>query len=93
LLRDSASVIPAGGSVVARTEPPNAVQETYFHRFALSLLPGRRVLPSALYGQFVDPAVWNDAEFLIVVGARPAAPPGELLLATAEGSVWRRRPR
>ena len=62
-------MIPFGGSVVTRTVPYDAMRETYFHRFAISLLPGRRVLPAALYGQFVDPAVWRDAEFLILVGA------------------------
>jgi hypothetical protein len=93
LLRDAAAVIPFGGSVVTRTVPYDAMRETYFHRFAISLLPGRRVLPAALYGQFVDPAVWRDAEFLILVGGRPAETPGELLLETAQGSVWRRRPR
>jgi hypothetical protein len=93
LLRDAAAVIPIGGSVVARTEPYNAMQETYFHRFAVTLLPGRRVLPAALYGQFIDPAVWRDAEFLILIGGRPAEPPGELVLETAQGSVWRRKPR
>lgn len=93
LLRDAAAVIPPGGSVVAFTEPRDPVSETYYHRFAISLLPGRRILPAALYGRFVDPATWTDAEFVAVVGARPAEPPGELVLSTADGTVWRRRPR
>jgi hypothetical protein len=93
LLRSAAAVIPPGASVVARTEPPNADQETYFHRFAVALLPGRRVLPTAVYGQFTDPRGWRDAAFQIVVGPRPADPPGELALDTPWGSVWRRAPR
>lgn len=82
--------IPDRASVVARTEPPDAIQETYFHRFAISLLPGRRILPSASYGSFVEPEVWKNAQFLIVVGPRPAPPPGRLVLETPEGTVWRR---
>jgi hypothetical protein len=91
LLREASSVIPPGASVVARTEPPDPVQETWYHRLAVSLLPGRRILPAALYGHFVSEEVWRDAEFMVIVGARPAQPPGDLLLEAPEGSVWRRR--
>jgi hypothetical protein len=91
LLTAAERVIPRGASVVIRTEPPDAVQETYFHRFGIALLPGRRVLPSALYGSFVAPDVWKDAEDLVVIGPRPAQPPGQLLLETPEGTVWRRK--
>ncbi len=90
MLTAASSAIPDGASVVARTEPPDAVQETYFHRFAISLLPGRRVLPSAFYGGFVYPEVWKDAQFMVVVGPRPVPPPGTLVLETPEGTVWRR---
>jgi hypothetical protein len=90
MLTDAQAAIPDGASVVARTEPANAVQETYFHRFAISLLPGRRVLPTSFYGGFVDPQVWKDAQYMVVVGPRPVPPPGRLVLETAEGTVWRR---
>lgn len=90
ILTAAQSVIPEGATVVARTEPPEAIQETYFHRFAISLLPRRRVLPSAFYGGFVNAAVWQDAQYMILVGPRPAAPPGRLVLETPEGTVWRR---
>jgi hypothetical protein len=90
MLTAASSVIPDGASVVARTEPPDAIQETYFHRFAISLLPGRRVLPSAFYGGFVYPEVWKDAQYVVVVGSRPVPPPGTLVLETPEGTVWRR---
>jgi hypothetical protein len=90
LLTAASCAIPDGASVVARTEPPDAVQETYFHRFAISLLPGRRVLPSAFYGVFVYPEVWKEAQYLVVVGPRPVPPPGTLVLETPEGTVWRR---
>jgi len=90
-LLDAASrVIPDAASVVARTEPPNPIQETYFHRFAISLLPGRHVLPAAYYGGFVDADVWKNAQYMIVVGPRPGTPPGTLVLETADGTVWRR---
>lgn len=90
LLSSAVAVIPPGASVVARTEPPNAGRETYFHRFTLSLLPGRRVLPASYYGEFVPPEVWKDAEYLVVIGPKPAQAPGRLLLETPDGSVWRR---
>ena len=93
LLRRAATVIPSGTSVVARTEPPNAHQEAYFYRFAVALLPGRRILPTASNEQFIDPGRWRDAAFQIVVGGKPAEPPGELLLDAPWGSVWRRAPR
>jgi hypothetical protein len=90
MLAGARAAIPDGASVVARTEPPNAIQETYFHRFAISFLPGRRVLPSASYGGFLDPQVWKDAQYMVVVGPRPVPPPGRLVLETPEGTVWRR---
>ena len=92
LLREASSVIPVGGRIVARTEPPDPIQETYLHRFADSLLPGRRVLPSAFYGRFVAPEIWKEAEYVVVLGPRPLQAPGQLLLETPDGSVWRRAP-
>lgn len=92
LLRDAAPLIPDGAVLVAWTEPRDPVQETYFHRFALALLPGREVLPAAYYGAAMPPEVWNRAGYVVVVGRRPARPPGRLLLETADGSLWRREP-
>jgi hypothetical protein len=92
LLREAGRVIPDGSVVVARTEPRNPAQETYLHRFALSLLPGREVLPAAYYGVATPPEVWNRARYVVVVGRRPAESPGRLLLETPDGTVWRREP-
>jgi len=92
LLRDAAPLIPDGASVVARTKPSDPIQETYFHRFAVALLPGRRVLPTALYASPVPSRIWADAEYLVLIGPKPSRPPGRLLLQTAEGSLWRRGP-
>jgi len=92
LLRETAPLIPNGASVVARTEPSDPTAETYFHRFAVALLPGRRVLPAALYGSPMPPEIWRDAEYLVLIGGTPAKPPGLLLLQTSEGSLWRRGP-
>ena len=90
LLKASAPMVPDGSSVVTRCEPPDPVQETYFHGFAISLLPGRRILPSAFYGGFVDPDIWKDAQYIVVAGPAPPRPPGALVLKTPEGTVWRR---
>ena len=93
LLAAAARVIPAGASVVVKTEPPDAVQETWYHRIAVALLPGRKPRPAAFYGQPLSADVWGGAEYLVLVGARPAAPPGEEVLETADGTVWRRTKR
>ena len=93
LLRNAALVVPRDASVVTCTEPRDPIRESYFYQFTVSLLPGRRVLPAAIYGKFMHPGDWRDAAFQIVVGGKPAEPPGELLLDRPEGSVWRRAPR
>jgi hypothetical protein len=64
------------------------VAETYYHRFADALLPGRRALPAAFYGQFSPPEVSRDARYVLIVGPRPSSPPGRLLLETPEGTIW-----
>jgi hypothetical protein len=92
LLRDAEGVIPRGAVLVARTEPRNPDQETYFHRFALALLPGREVLPAAYYGMTTPPEVWSRARYFVVVGKRPAEPLGRLLLETPDGTVLKREP-
>jgi len=78
--------------VVVRTQPEDRTSETYYHRFALALLPGREVLPAAYYGVPTPPEVWNRAGYVVVVGKRPAQPLGRLLLETADGTVWKREP-
>lgn len=93
LLAAAARRIPAGASVVVKTEPSDAVMETWYHRIAVALLPGRRPLPAAFYGQSLSPDLWRDAEYLVLVGAPPGTPPGEPVLETAEGTVWRRTKR
>ncbi len=90
LLTAAAIGIPQGASVVVRAEPPDAMMETWYHRFAVALLPGRRALPSAFYGAFTAPELWRDAEYLVVVGPKPRPEPGRLLLETPDGTVWLR---
>lgn len=91
-LRDAEAVIPRGAVVVAWTEPRNPIQETYFHRFALAMLPGREILPAAYYGVATPPEVSSRASYVVVVGRKPAEPPGRLLLETPDGTVWKRGP-
>ena len=93
LLTAADPLIPAGASVVVKTEPPDATQDTWYHRMAVALLPGRRPRPAAFYGQPLSPDLWRDAEYVVIVGARPPTPPGEPLLETADGTVWRRARR
>ncbi len=90
LLAAADGLIPPGATVVVRTEPPDPMLETWYHRFAISLLPGRRPLPSALLGGFTSPDVWRDAEYVVIVGPHPKSEPGELVLTAPQGTVWRR---
>jgi len=90
LLTAAALGIPQGASVVVRAQPPDATMETWYHRFAVALLPGRRVLPSAFYLGFTAPELWQEAEYLVVVGPRPSPEPGQLLFETPDGTVWLR---
>jgi hypothetical protein len=92
LVAAAAPVVPAGATLVVRTEPRDAVAETYYHRFADALLPGRRALPASFYGHFAPPEVFGGAEYVLIVGSRPAEPPGRLLLETPDGSIWRASP-
>jgi len=93
LVAAAVPVIPAGATVVVRTEPRDPIAETYYHRFADALLPGRRALPASFYGRFAPPEVSRDAAYVLIVGAKPAEPPGRLLLETPEGTVWETPPR
>jgi hypothetical protein len=89
LLTAAAGVIPDKASFVVRTEPPDAEFETWYHRLGVAFLPGRRALPAAYLGGFTASEVWRDADYLVLVGPAPRQPPGELVLATTSGSVWR----
>jgi hypothetical protein len=87
----AASVIPAGSTVAPISEPRNASRETFLHREAVGLLPGRRVLAAAEWGNPTH--LEEQADYLIVAGPKPTLPPGRLLLDTPAGSVWRRTGR
>lgn len=93
LLRDAAPRIPAGASVVVLAEPRHPGFESYFFRFGLALLPGRHVLPAAVFDAFTPPETWASAEYRVVVHGRPTPSDDELVLTTPAGTVWRRRPR
>ena len=93
LLRDAAPRIPAGASVVVLAEPRHPGFESHFFRFGLALLPGRRVLPAAIFDSFTLPETWAAAEYRVVVHGGPTSGEDELVLATPSGSVWRRRKR
>ena len=88
LFMEAAAAIPPGASVAAICEPRDAARETSLHREAFALLPGRKVLAAAVWD--TPTHAEDQADFLIVVGKKPAAPPGRLALETPAGSVWRR---
>jgi hypothetical protein len=91
LFVEAAAVVPAGASVSAICAPRSPACETSLHREAFALLPGRKVLAAAVWD---TPTHSEDqADFLIVAGPKPATSPGNLLLETPAGSVWRRSGR
>jgi hypothetical protein len=90
LLQRADGVVPLGASVIVRSEPSDATNDSYLHRFGVALLPSRKILPVALWGVPTPPNVIRDAEYEIVVGRMPQVPPGRLLVEIPEGTVWRR---
>jgi hypothetical protein len=90
VLTRAAPLVPPGVAVLVRTEPPDPTNDTYLHRYGNALLPGRKIVPAALWGSPTSPDVVRGAKYEIVVGQMPPLPPGRLLLQISEGSVWRR---
>ena len=93
LLSDAAAVIPPGASFAVRTEPANSPFQTLFQRLGVALLPDRRSRPDPVPGLPVSADWPREADYLIVVGAAPPDPGGEIVLETANGTVRRRRTR
>jgi hypothetical protein len=88
LLQEAAALIPEGVSVSVVSAPRDFTRETRLHREAVALLPGRKVIPAAVWNTptYAD----EQAEFLIVAGSPHARERGTALLDTPFGSVWRR---
>jgi len=91
LLQRAAEVVPRDVSVVVRGEPPDATNDSYLHRFAVALLPGRKIIPAALWSVPTDPDELRKADYEIVVGKALPSPAGRLVLSIPEGSVWKRK--
>jgi hypothetical protein len=90
LLQRAAEIVPRDVSVVVRGEPPDATNDSYLHRFAVGLLPGRKIVPAAVWNVPTAPEDLREADYEIVVGKTPPSPTGRLLLSIPEGSVWKR---
>jgi hypothetical protein len=93
-LTHAAAAVPRGATATVVAEPRNAAMESVLHSAAVALLPGRRVFPAAQWDAFT-PGYEAQAQYVLVFGATPATPPGELVLAVSggSGSVWRREVR
>jgi hypothetical protein len=91
LLTEARSLVPAGASVTVTSEPPDPALDTDAHHMGVALLPGRLVIPAALFGS-ARPDLARQAEYVVVVGGTPTAPPGDRLLTRKEGTLWRRPP-
>ena len=92
LIAEARRVVPPDARVTVTSEPLDPSLDNTTHRLGVALLPGRDVYPAALLGK-PAPDLAARAEYVVVVGAAPALPPGELLLTRPEGTVWRRRAR
>jgi hypothetical protein len=92
LLSAAEPLIPAGASVLIRSEPPDPTADTYLHRYAVALLPGRTIIPAARWSVPMDPADTAKAQYEVVLGRPPGAVPSgrRLLRALPEGTIWRR---
>lgn len=91
LLNSAEPLIPAGASVLVRSEPADPTADTYLHRYAVALLPGRTIIPAARWGMPMAPADTAKAEYEVVLGRSPeGASSGRLLRALPEGTIWRR---
>lgn len=90
VLERAQPLIPAGASVVVRVEPADATTDSYLHRFAVALLPGRKIVPAALWGVPSPAEALGEADYEIVVGTTTSSPGRRLVLSTPEGSVWKR---
>jgi len=84
LLLEAARRIPAGATVLVRGATAQGDQDTYIQHFGVALLPGRRVLPPVLN-------IERLAEYFVIVGSGGPIDGAEMLMATADGSIWRRR--
>ena len=91
LLTAARDVVPPGASVTVTSEPLDPVLDSGTHHMGIALLPGRLVLPAALFDR-ARPDLARQADYIVVVGRQPSEPPGDRLLSIREGSVWLRRP-
>ena len=93
LLEEAAAVIPRGPTVTVTvtSEPPDPRRDTESHHIGVALLPGREVVPAALWGA-PRPDLAGRADYIVILGERPAVAPGRLLLESPRGTVWQRRP-
>ena len=87
LLLESASRIPPGASV-AVVGPADALTHDLFWRFAVALLPDRRILPDSV-GADPEHATPAGADYLVLWGPASPTSHGTLLLSEPQGSVWR----
>ena len=90
LLQRAAEIVPRDVSVVVRGEPPDATNDSYLHRFAVALLPGRKIVPAAVWNVPSAPETLREADYEIVVGKALPPPGSRLVLSIPEGSVWKR---
>lgn len=89
-LSEAARVLPAGASVVAHAEPANPAADDALGRMAIALLPGRNVIPAAVW-RVPNPDADARAEFIVIEGGFPAEGRGELVFQSGSGTVWRRK--
>ena len=82
LLLDAAVIVPSGARVAVLTSSGNAERNAVLYRFAVALLPGRRIV-----------AGWTGeraaADYVVFAGPGGSLADARPLLTDERGSVWR----
>ena len=86
LLLDAAVIVPSGARVAVLTSSGNAGRDAVLYRFAVALVPGRRIVEG-----------WTPArataDYVVIAGPGGSLADAQLLLTDERGSVWRTRAR
>jgi hypothetical protein len=83
LLTQVSALIPKGASVAVRAASGDPTQSVYSTLQAMSLLPGREILPPESDIREARP------DFLLLAGQADDDVPGRLLLRTPQGALWK----
>jgi hypothetical protein len=90
LLLEAGRIVPGDASVLIRSDSGSLERDTFLHWFAVALLPGRQVQPRVVEGRPIPAELEAEVDYLVVLGRGAGVADAQLLLATEDGTVWRR---